>query len=73
MSKPGGRDREFKKHDKLKFVGTSSNLHHVCSEIRENASDDAYCLCPSDCFLWNAGGEAARTKRVAAGEFVSDR
>lgn len=40
--------------------------------IRENASDDAYRLCLK-CFYRSLAVRLRSQKRVAAGEFVSDR
>ena len=41
-------------------------------EIRENASDDSYGMCLR-CFYAMLAARLQTQKRVAAGEFVSDR
>ncbi len=61
MSKQSNRDCEFK------VVCISCGV-----KIRDDASDDAYGMCLR-CFYAMLAARLRARKRVAAGEFVSDR
>ena len=61
MEKQNNKDREFK------VVCITCGV-----KIRENASDDAYGMCLR-CFYAMLAARLRSRKRVAAGEFVSDR
>ena len=61
MNKQSNKDREFK------VVCITCGV-----KIRENASDDGYGMCLR-CFYAMLAARLRSRKRVAAGEFVSDR